>query len=310
MKLRGVVTPIATPLTSAEQIDEAGLRRLVRHLLSSGIRAILANGSMGGFAWLTDEDQFRAISIVVSEVNGAIPVIGGLGETGTRRAVEMAKRIAREGVDCLSALPPFYFLATQEHLVAYFSEIAAAVDLPVFLYDNPVLTKCNILPETVARLRQLVPHIVGIKESNQDSINLQELLHLMEGGSDFSILTGSEFLILTHLQMGCDGCVGGLHNLCPHIAVGLYSAFQTGDLARARQLQRDLIEAWQVFRYGSIWGGFDEALRYLGICERATAAPYVTPLTEEERVKVRAIVDRYMQPGMNGAAIGSQELPE
>ena len=295
MKLKGVVTPIATPLTSAEQIDEAGLRRLVRHLLSSGIRAILANGSMGGFAWLTDEDQIRAISIVVSEVNGAIPVIGGLGETGTRRAVEMAKRIAREGVDCLSALPPFYFLATQEHLVAYFSEIAAAVDLPVFLYDNPVLTKCNILPETVARLRQLVPHIVGIKESNQDSINLQELLHLMKGDPDFSVLTGSEFLILTHLQMGCDGCVGGLHNLCPHIAVGLYSAFQTGDLARARQLQRDLIEAWQVFRYGSIWGGFDEALRYLGICERATAAPYVTPLTEEERVKVRAIVDRYMR---------------
>ena len=310
MKLKGVVTPIATPLTSAEQIDEAGLRRLVRHLLSSGIRAILANGSMGGFAWLTDKDQIRAISIVVSEVNGAIPVIGGLGETGTRRAVEMAKRIAREGVDCLSALPPFYFLATQEHLVAYFSEIAAAVDLPVFLYDNPVLTKCNILPETVARLRQLVPHIVGIKESNQDSINLQELLHLMKGDSDFSVLTGSEFLILTHLQMGCDGCVGGLHNLCPHIAVGLYSAFQTGDLARARQLQRDLIEAWQVFRYGSIWGGFDEALRYLGICERATAAPYVTPLTEEERVKVRAIVDRCMRPGMNGAAIGSQELPE
>jgi len=310
MKLKGVVTPIATPLTSAEQIDEAGLRRLVRHLLSSGIRAILANGSMGGFAWLTDEDQIRAISIVVSEVNGAIPVIGGMGETGTRRAVEMAKRIAREGVDCLSALPPFYFLATQEHLVAYFSEIAAAVDLPVFLYDNPVLTKCNILPETVARLRQLVPTVVGIKESNQDSINLQELLHLMKGDPDFSVLTGSEFLILTHLQMGCDGCVGGLHNLCPHIAVGLYSAFQTGDLARARQLQRDLIEAWQVFRYGSIWGGFDEALRYLGICERATAAPYVTPLTEEESVKVRAIVDRYMRPGMNGAPIGSQELPE
>ena len=310
MKLKGVVTPIATPLTSAEQIDEAGLRRLVRHLLSSGIRAILANGSMGGFAWLTDEDQIRAISIVVSEVNGAIPVIGGLGETGTRRAVEMAKRIAREGVDCLSALPPFYFLATQEHLVAYFSEIAAAVDLPVFLYDNPVLTKCNILPETVARLRQLVPHIAGIKESNQDSINLQELLHLMKGDSDFSVLTGSEFLILTHLQMGCGGCVGGLHNLCPHIAVGLHNAFQTGDPARARQLQRDLIEAWQVFRYGSIWGGFDEALRYLGICERATAAPYVTPLTEEERIKVRAIVDRYMRPGMNGAAIGSQELPE
>jgi len=250
---------------------------------------------MGGFAFLTDEEQIRAISCVVSEVNGAVPVMGGIGETSTSRAVRKAKAIAREGVTHLTVLAPFYFFATQENLYAYFSEIAAAVDLPIFLYDNPVMTKNSISPETVARIRNDVPHIVGIKESNQDCINLQRLIQLNRD-ADFSILTGSEFLIVVGLQMGCDGFIGGLHNICPHIAVALYRAYCNGDLDGARKLQDDLAATWEVFRYGNIWGAFDEALRHLGIAECATGAPYVSRLTTEEAAKVHAILDKQVKP--------------
>jgi len=304
LRINGVVTPLGTPLSADERPDQMGLRRLVRHVIGGGVHGILANGSMGGFAWLSDDDQVRAIAIILSEVDGAVPVLGGLGETGTRRAVCMARRIAREGVQYLSVLAPFYYTAAPQHLYAYFSEIAAAVDLPIFLYDNPTLTKCHILPETVARLRQSIPNIVGIKESNQDCVNLQNLLHLMKDDPGFSVLTGSEFLILTHLQMGCHGCVGGLHNICPHLAVKLYEAFRAGEFELARRLQQDLVEAWQIFRYGEIWGAFDEALRYLGICERATAAPYVTELHGQERTKVHAILDRYVRSGASAGSDG------
>ncbi len=290
MKLSGVVTPIGTPLTDGDRVDEAALRRLNRYLVDAGVHALLANGSMGGFAFLTDEEQVRSVAITVSEVNKAIPVIGGIGETSTTRAVRLAKRLEKEGVDYLSLLPPFYFLATQDHLISYFSEIASAVDVPVFLYDNPVLTKNPIQPQTVAELRRRIPNLIGIKVSNQDCLNMQELLRLTSS-DDFSVLTGSEFLIPLHLRMGCDGFVGGLHNLCPHMAVALFNAFKAGDQKRADQLQADLAATWQLFRRGSIWGAFDEALRYLGICERATGAPYITPLTEEERRDVRAIVE-------------------
>jgi 4-hydroxy-tetrahydrodipicolinate synthase len=291
MKLSGVVPPIATPLTDGDRVDEAGLRQLNRYLLGAGVHGLLANGSMGGFAFLTADEQVRSVSVTVSEVNGAIPVIGGIGETSTSRAVQMAKRIANESVDALSLLPPFYFLATQEHLIAYFSEIAAAVDIPVFLYDNPVLTKNPIHPRTVAELRRRIPHLAGIKVSNQDCLNMQDLLRLVKSDGEFSVLTGSEFLIPLHLRMGCDGFVGGLHNLCPHMAVALYNAFRAGDQKRADELQADLATTWQLFRRGSIWGAFDEALRYLGICNRATGSPYVTSLSESERDEVRAIVE-------------------
>ena len=108
---------------------------------------------------------------------------------------------------------------------------------------------------------------------------------------EFAILTGSEFLIVAALQMGCHGCVGGLHNICPRIAVELYDAFRTGDLDTARQRQQSSIEAWQIFKHGAIWGAFDEALRWLGVCERATGDPYVTQLTADERAAVRAILE-------------------
>src|SRR3954454_19388981 len=128
-KLTGVIPPIATPVTGDDRVDTAGLRRLTRYLLDSGVHGLCANDSMGGFFFLTDAEQLRAIETVVDEVNGRVPVLAGLGETGTSRARPKAREMQRCGAQCLSVLPPFYFSTSQEQLIAYFSEIAAAVDI-------------------------------------------------------------------------------------------------------------------------------------------------------------------------------------
>jgi len=222
---------------------------------------------MGGFAWLSDDEQIRAIEIIISEVNGAIPVVGGLGECGSARAVAKARAIARAGVSHLSMLPPFYYFASQEQIIAYFSDVASASDIPVVLYDNPVMTKNKIQPKTVAALVRRIPHLVGMKESDSDMVQLQELVHICRDYPYFAILTGHEWFFHQALHMGCAGGVGGLYNLCPQIAVALYEAFQAQNHVLATWLQRDLIDTWQIFTCGAIWGGFDEALRHLGLCE-------------------------------------------
>ena len=188
-------------------------------------------------------------------------------------------------------------------MLAYFSDIASAIDLPLFLYDNPVMTKNHIHPETVAKLRDRIPHLAGIKVSNQDFANLQTLVELMRADTGFSILTGSEFLIVAALQLGCHGSVGGLHNICPHIGVELYKAFRAGDLETARSRQQTLINTWQIFRHGAIWGAFDEALRWLNICQRATAAPYITALSDDEQATVRAILETHVRPYITTLAL-------
>jgi 4-hydroxy-tetrahydrodipicolinate synthase len=292
--LSGVIVPVGTPLAADDRVDVDGLRRLTAYLIDNGVHTLFANGSMSGFAFLTDDEQLRAVETVIEEAADRVPVMAGLGETSTSRAIPKAKALARTGARYLSVLPPFYFFAQQEHLIAYFSAIADAVDIPIVLYDNPVLTKNPILPETIVELRRRVPHIIAVKESNQDCVNLQRLLALTVGEPGFSVLTGSEFLILVALQMGVHGCVGGLHNLCPHLAVELYDAFRRGDMETARARQQALIDTWQVFTYGNIWGAFDESLRWLGICERATGAPYVTRISQEEREKIHAILSVHL----------------
>jgi 4-hydroxy-tetrahydrodipicolinate synthase len=292
--LSGVIVPVGTALTRNDRVDVPGLRRIARYLIDAGVHALFANGSMSGFAFLTDDQQMLAIETVLEEAGGGIPVMAGLGETSTSRAIPKAKAIARSGARYLSVLPPFYFFAEQEHLIAYFSEIASAVDIPILIYDNPVLTKNPIQPQTIVELRRRVPTIIGVKESNQDCVNLQRLLSLTAHDPDFCVLTGSEFLILVGLQMGVHGCVGGLHNICPHLAVELYEAFRRGDMETARARQAALIETWQIFTYGKIWGAFDEALRWLGLCERATGAPYVTPVSDSDRQQIHAILNRHL----------------
>lgn len=297
-KLSGVIPPVGTPLTPEGDVDVAGLRRLTRYMLDAGCHGLFANGSMSGFAFLTDAEQMRAIETVVEVAGGRVPVMAGVGEMSTSRAVKRAKEIAALGVSHLTLLSPLFYLAQQQHLVRYFSDIAAAVDLPIVLYDNPVLTKNPIFPETIAELRRSIPNFVAVKESNQDCINLQTLLEVTKGDEEFSVLTGSEFLIVVGLQMGVDGCVGGIHNVCPRVAVDLYEAFVRGDLEAAQRHQRTLTEIWQVFTYGNVWGGYEEALRYLGVCDRAAGEPYVTLLTNAEKAEVHAILSRHLAPAI------------
>src|ERR1041385_9571678 len=140
-KLTGVIPPIGTPILAGGRVDEAGLRRLTRYLMDAEVNGILANGTIAGFAFLSDEDQIRAVSIVVSEVNGAIPVMGCIGETSTNRAIRKAKQIANEGVAYLTVLPPYYFFATQENLLAFFSEVEYRLRMNVVLGQHRVVIK-------------------------------------------------------------------------------------------------------------------------------------------------------------------------
>ncbi|MBV9085168.1 MAG: dihydrodipicolinate synthase family protein [Acidobacteriaceae bacterium] len=309
MHVHGVIPAIGTPLGQNDRVDVPALRKLNQYLLSAGVNGVFANGSMGGFAFLTDDEQIRSIETTVSEASGSVPVFGGLGATSTSRALPLLRRIAATGVDFICALPPFFFLASQQQLINYFTGIAAATDKPLVLYDNPILTKNPIHVDTIASLFEQIPHLAGIKVSDPDQVKLQAITRMAENKPGFFVLTGNELLLVSGLQMGCDGFVGGLYNVCPHLAVNLYQAFRRGDLKEAVQLQNDIAAVWEIFRYGSVWGGFDEALRYLAICQRATGMPYVTDLSEAERESVHNILRLYVQPYLESAVVEQEGVP-
>jgi len=288
MKLKGIVPPIGTPVTSDERVDEKGLRNLVRYLIEGGVHGIFANGTMGCFALLTDAEQLRAIEIVADEVNGRVPVVAGVSDSGTKRVIEKIKAVETLNVDFLTAVPPYYFNLTQDQGKNFFRDIASAAQLPVLLYNNPYLTKFDFDISSLVELAA-EPNIVGLKETNQDCNRWSKLFNEFRGRNDFSILMGTELLIPQAIMMGADGAIGGAHNIAPKMGVEVYEAAIAGDYERAMQISGKLGKVCEIFQHREIWGGFEAALQELGICERAVLAPY-QPATDEIRRNVSAIL--------------------
>lgn len=290
MKLKGIVPPIGTPITSDERVDEKGLRQLVHYLLEGGVHGIFANGTMGCFALLTDREQLRAIEIVVDEVNGRVPVVAGVSDSGTRRVIEKIKEVEKLKVDFLTAVPPYYFKLTQPEAKNFYRTIAdAARATPFLLYNNPYLTKCDLDISSIVELAG-EPNIVGLKETNQDCNRWTNLFEEFRGVDDFSIMLGTELLIPQGLMMGADGVIGGAHNIAPRFGAELYEAVTAGDYERAFDLSRMLGKICKIFQYGEIWGGFEAALQVLEICEKTVFAPYQSA-TDDDRAQVRGILE-------------------
>lgn len=293
MKLKGIVVPLGTPVDDQERVDERGLRRLVRYVVDQGVHGLMVNGSMGGFALRSDDEQLRTLDIVLDEVAGCVPVVANVGETGTRRALAKARNFAALGPAYLSILPPYYFLLSQSDLRNYYRELADALQLPILLYNNPVLTKTDIELATILELSEH-PNIVGIKDSKQDFDKWLRLVRAFRANG-FSVLAGTEFLVAVALAAGCDGVVGGLHNVCPQLAVEIYNAVATGELARADELQDRLNAVFAIFEGPNLWGAFEVALEHLGICRKITAAPYRSVSDPAERQRVIAVLEQNLE---------------
>ena len=292
-KLKGVVVPLGTPLTSDERVDEKGMRALVRHILDRGAHGVFVLGTMGGFNFLEDEEKSKAIEIVVDEVNGQAPVIAGASDTSTKRVMRNARLAQRIGADALAILPPYYGSVKQEQITNFYTKIAEEVDLPLFIYNNPSSTHNPVEPETVFELGKL-ENIVGIKDSSQNFLGYQKLVRHFRNKKDFSILLGTEFLITIGLILGADGVIAGLHNICPKIAVDLYNAVMAKQYERAYELQEKLVDLWWGIFDGNIWGGFEVALRFLGICNKVTAEPFRSIEDKKEIEKIESILKKYL----------------
>ena len=162
--LHGVVPPIATPVYKDETVDEAGLRRLVNFQLERGVHGLFVLGGTGEFFCFPTREKIRAIETVVDEVNGRVPVVAGVTDLSTRRAIENSHIAQEAGVDFITSLPPFFFPLGQDTISRFYTSLAGESDLPLLLYNirDPIHT--NIQPETVQKLAQN-PKIVGIKDS-------------------------------------------------------------------------------------------------------------------------------------------------
>src|SRR5262245_41430984 len=188
-RLHGVIPAIPTPFTAdGREVDEAALRRIVRHVVDAGVHGIMTTGGTGEFPHQSREERRRVTEIAASEAAGAAPIYAGTAACATWEAIALAEDAAAAGADAAILTPPFYFRIPDDMLYRHFADVAGADVLPVVVYNNPLYTGNNLSPTLIASLMEL-PNVIGLKQSNDDLGQLVEALRL-SAQSGRSLCTG------------------------------------------------------------------------------------------------------------------------
>ncbi len=297
LRLHGVVPPLVTPLDESGEVDRASLERLIAFLLDAGVDGLFLGGSSGEVA-LLDTAQRRAITeIAVGAVAGAVPVLVGAVDTGTRRVIEHARQAAELGADAVVVTAPFYVQPHPDEVVAHFRAVHAAVDVPVVAYDIPSAVGTRLTPEVVTALAA-ERVAVALKDSSGDLASFREIRRRVP--ADFPLLTGSELLADTAMRLGASGIVPGLGNVDPHGYVRLYGAALAGDDAAAAGEQDRLARLFTIvsvadrgrigFTAGAL-GAFKAAMALRGIIANPATNPPLLPLDDTETKAIAAILE-------------------
>ncbi len=236
-RLFGCGTALVTPFTGAGSVDEGALRALVTWQIAEGTHFLVPCGSTGEAATLTPAEHRRVVEIVVEQVAGRVPVMAGAGANDTARAVALSKQMQAAGATHLLHVSPMYNRPPQRGIEAHFRAVAAAVDLPIVVYNVPGRTASNVEAATTLRLAE-VENIVGIKEASGNLAQIDEIIR--NRPDDFAVFSGDDALTLAVLAHGGDGVISVVSNATPRLMSELVDFARAGDFAAARETHRRL----------------------------------------------------------------------
>ena len=224
---------MVTPMTP-EGVDYDTYGKFIDWQIESGINALVAVGTTGESATLSQEERKAVIRFAVERVAGRVPVIAGTGTNNTEHVLDFTKSACENGADAVLVVTPYYNKATQGGLYKHFSMVADASQKPVIMYNVPSRTGCNLAPDTVAKLAEH-PNIAGLKEASGNMSQVVEIA--AKCGDKLDIYSGDDGLTVPMMAMGGMGCISVLSNVVPKLAVEMTDRFFAGDIAGAAQLQ-------------------------------------------------------------------------
>ncbi len=282
-RLSGCYTALITPFRDG-QLDETALRALVERQIAGGVSGLVPCGTTGETPALTGAEWERVVAITVETAAGRAPILAGTGSNSTATAIEQTRRARALGADGALVVTPYYNRPTQEGLYQHFAAIAAAVDLPLVLYNVPGRTGTNLLPETVVRLAEL-PGIIGIKEASGSLDQTSQIVR--EAPEGFVVLSGDDSLTLPIMAAGGRGIVSVVSNIVPEAVTALAAACLAGDFATGRDVHLALFDLCRAMFVETNPAPVKAAAALLGYCTPEVRLP-LAPLSEAARRRVES----------------------
>jgi 4-hydroxy-tetrahydrodipicolinate synthase len=284
---KGLMPAMVTPFDERGEVDLVAAKAVVERFIEAGVDGISPLGSTGEFSHLTGEERKRFAEEVVRIVAGRVPLVVGVGAAGTKEMVELARHAESAGADAVLVVSPFYWKVGEEALFKHFATVAESVDVPVVIYNLPMLTGIDLSPSLIARIAEECPSVVGLKDTvTEYSHTVGALREAKRVRPDFSVLSGWEDLILPSLLAGADGSICAFANVAPELFIGLVRAAQDGDLARAAELHRRVLSLVTLGAYSDpAIGAIKVAMNKLGVPISPTVRGPALPATDEQAIE-------------------------
>ncbi len=267
-------------------VDYPTLRKLIDWHIEQGTDCIGVVGTTGESPTVNVEEHCEIIRVSVEQAKGRVPIMAGCGANSTQEAVELAQFAKKVGADCQLQVVPYYNKPTQEGQYLHFKKIAESVDLPMVLYNVPGRTVADLLHDTVIRLSK-VPGIVGIKEATGNIERAQWLIKDLP--SSFSVYSGDDPTAVALMLCGGRGNVSVSANVAPKLMHELCVAAMTGDVARAMQIQFQLLPIHKHLFVEANPIPLKWAMSKMGLCNGTMRLPMTTLTPQNEAVVEAAL---------------------
>ena len=232
-------------------------------------------GGTGEFTNLSPSERIKFVEIVAEETAGKVPVIAGVLSPGFGEAMDTGMEFKKAGVDGIMLLTPFYVHPTQEGIQAYFSDYVSKIDLPLLIYDIPYRTGVSSEPETIRRLVDENELIIGMKACNTNVAYFTRLMALV--GDSMSVLSGEEYLFMSHMILGAKGGVLATCNVFPEAWIKMYALLKEGQVENATKILFRLVPLLDAAFAEMNPGPLKAAMAMRGFEVGSALKPLVTP---------------------------------
>jgi 4-hydroxy-tetrahydrodipicolinate synthase len=236
-RLTGSLPALVTPFKDG-RVDFATLDALVDWHIDEGSHGIVPVGTTGESPTLSHEEHEQVIERVVERVTGRVPVVAGTGSNNTTEAIRFTRHAEAVGADAALVVTPYYNKPTQAGMIAHFTALHDATNIPIVIYNIPGRSVVDMTPQTMAELARL-PRIVGVKDATGDLARVSQTR--MHVGADFVQLSGEDATALGFNAHGGVGCISVSANVAPRLCAEFQEATLAGDYARALDLQDRLM---------------------------------------------------------------------
>lgn len=233
-RLTGMGVALVTPFTEAGEVDYVALDRLVQSQLDEGTDFLCVLGTTAETPTLTAEEKRNVRKCVIDKVAGRLPILLGVGGNCTQSLINELLSDEFTGVDAILSVTPFYNKPSQEGLYRHYRALAAATQLPIYMYNVPGRTGVNLLPDTVVRLATECPNIVGVKEASGSLAQIKEIIDRTPEG--FDVLSGDDGLVFDIIKLGGVGAVTVFGNAYPGAFAQMTHLAMEGKLDEAARL--------------------------------------------------------------------------